>query len=82
MSLPKPPHPLLSRPSIEKTLYGWFSQRACDLYGYTVYLDDYGREVILTEVTETMTPNSKWEDLKYEGIVVEIARSFVLLEAC
>jgi hypothetical protein len=55
----------------ETFFHGWYSQKCSEQYGTVIYLDENNNEVHVIEVTNQIEPYSKWDDLKYVGLVKE-----------
>lgn len=51
--------------------HAWYSQKHAELNGTSIYKDQNGNSVHITEVGTSSKPSSSWEDLQYQGIVVE-----------
>ena len=62
----------------EKVLHGFYSQKACDRFGYAVYLNESGKEVKVTGVYDSVNPPYYFEDKVYVGIVTKFVRSTVV----
>lgn len=53
-------------------LHAWYSHSdASSRDGNSIYKDNNGNEVRVTEVSRFATPMSKWKDLEYKGLVLE-----------
>lgn len=65
--------------------YAWFSAEACRLFGYVVYTDREGKEVVCTCVTDNIKDGEHylWKDKVFKGVVTKWVRTVktVLAEA-
>lgn len=60
---------------METKLHGFFSEKAAELFGTSIYLDIDGNEIDVTAVsTSEEYPLYKWADKKYVGIITQYIR--------
>ncbi len=65
-----------------RTLYGYFSQKACDRYGSCYYLTPDGKEVRVTiaDSRPDISDIYKWDDYIEVGRVTEFIRQDALMK--
>ena len=66
-------------------LHGWFSQKYIDMslapfgkkksHVATIYLNENGEEIKITEVSTTARPSMRFDDIEYKGVMVKYKRT-------
>jgi hypothetical protein len=55
--------------------HSWYSAHASAQFGFSIYKDENGLEIKVTEVSSNDTPIGRWNDYVYTGLVGEFVKS-------
>ncbi len=60
----------------DQKMYGWYSKKAAETINSYIYMDNNGKEVLVTDISyNKINDDYKWNDVKYVGIMTKYIKT-------